>query len=51
MLPATVAEVRRWEGCDLGDRRAVLRLAYTRIEIDREGVIHRRWRHHSETGQ
>ncbi|MGH3663748.1 MAG: hypothetical protein ACRDTQ_18075 [Micromonosporaceae bacterium] len=47
-LPATVAELRRWERCDIGDRRTVLRVAYTRIEIDREGVIHRRWRHCGE---
>ncbi|MGH3662394.1 MAG: hypothetical protein ACRDTQ_11125 [Micromonosporaceae bacterium] len=50
-LPATVAELRRWEGCDLADRRAVLRVAYTRIDIDRQGVICRKWRHQSETGQ
>ncbi|MGH3660561.1 MAG: hypothetical protein ACRDTQ_01710 [Micromonosporaceae bacterium] len=45
-LRVTIAEVRRWEACVFTDRRAVLRAAYHRLEIDERGVIHRIWRHH-----
>ncbi|MGH3750477.1 MAG: hypothetical protein ACRDT8_24145 [Micromonosporaceae bacterium] len=48
-LPASPVEVRRWETCDVTNRRAVLRAAYTRIEIDAGGVIHRNWRHRAKT--
>ncbi|MGH3662831.1 MAG: hypothetical protein ACRDTQ_13340 [Micromonosporaceae bacterium] len=47
-LPASRSERRRWERCDVTDRRAVLRVAYTRIDIDRDGVIHRNWRHRAD---
>ncbi|MGH3742247.1 MAG: hypothetical protein ACRDT1_13075 [Micromonosporaceae bacterium] len=48
--PASAAERRRWERCEISDRRAVLRAAYTRLEIDERGVIHRIWRHRSSPG-
>ncbi|MGH3519385.1 MAG: hypothetical protein ACRDQ7_18605 [Haloechinothrix sp.] len=33
-------ERRRFERCDLSDRRALLRAAFVRIEVDADGVIH-----------
>lgn len=33
-------EVRRWQACELSDRRALLRTAYVRAEVDAKGAIH-----------
>ncbi|MGH3750174.1 MAG: hypothetical protein ACRDT8_22565 [Micromonosporaceae bacterium] len=49
-LPPAPDEVRRWESCSFTDRRAVLRAAYRRLEIDDRGVIHRIWRHQTSQG-
>lgn len=32
-------EVRRWEACDLSDRRALVRAAYVRAEVDASGEV------------
>ncbi len=34
-------ELRRWQRCDLSDRRAMVRTAYVRVEIDEQGHVHR----------
>ncbi len=34
-------ELRRWQRCDLSDRRAMVRTAYVRVEIDEHGRFHR----------
>ncbi|MGH3645935.1 MAG: hypothetical protein ACRDTM_01975 [Micromonosporaceae bacterium] len=42
-------ELHRWRQCRMTDRRAVLRIAFTRIEIDVDGQAHRVWRHRTDT--
>lgn len=42
---ADAAEVRRWQMCDLSDRRAMLRAAYLRVEVNAQGQLRPVWRH------
>ncbi|MGH3661260.1 MAG: hypothetical protein ACRDT8_08820 [Micromonosporaceae bacterium] len=37
-------EVRRWERCDLSDRRALVRAAWVRLEVDERGKVRSVWR-------
>lgn len=36
-------EVRRWERCDVSDRRALVRVAWVRLEIDEHGKGYSVW--------
>lgn len=47
-LNVSAKELRAWQQCPTGDRRAVVRTAYVRIEIDAEGRVRRVWRHSME---
>lgn len=33
-------EVRRWQTCEISDRRALVRAGYVRAEVDADGEIH-----------
>lgn len=35
-----VDELRRWEACDLSDRRAMVRTGYVRAGVDADGAVH-----------
>ncbi|MGH3737743.1 MAG: hypothetical protein ACRDT6_19340 [Micromonosporaceae bacterium] len=41
------SEVRRWQACDLSDRRAMVRVAYLRVDVDGHGELQPIWRHRS----
>ena len=41
-------ELRRWQYCDITDRRAVFLTAFTRVVIDTEGIVQPAWRHEQE---
>lgn len=47
-LNASAAERRRWNQCDLSDRRALLRTAFVQVLIDEAGQIHPVWRHEAQ---
>ncbi|MGH3737652.1 MAG: hypothetical protein ACRDT6_18880 [Micromonosporaceae bacterium] len=36
-------EVRCWQWCDLSDRRALVRVAWVRLEIDERGKVYSVW--------
>lgn len=44
-------ELRRWQLCPITNRRAVLRTAFTRIDIDADGDVHMVWRRHTDTAE
>ncbi|MGH3734217.1 MAG: hypothetical protein ACRDT6_01105 [Micromonosporaceae bacterium] len=43
-LPVTAEELRRWQRCDITDRRAVLLSAYTEVAVNLEGKLRPVWR-------
>ena len=47
-LVVTRAELRRWQYCDITDRRAVLRVAFVCVTIDAQGAVRVVWRHEQE---
>ncbi|MGH3450709.1 MAG: hypothetical protein ACRDQW_08245 [Haloechinothrix sp.] len=47
-LQVSAEELRGWLQCPMTDRRAVLRTAYERVDIDAEGRVRLVWRHSAE---
>ncbi|MGH8877914.1 MAG: hypothetical protein ACRD0P_11310 [Stackebrandtia sp.] len=47
-LVVSAEEVRRWQWCDLSDRRAVLHAAFVRVVVDPDGEVNPVWRHETE---
>lgn len=44
-VQVSAEELHRWQQCRMSDRRAVLAVAYTRVELDEQGQICLMWRH------
>jgi hypothetical protein len=49
--PASPAEVRRWQWCDLRNRVGVLRIAFAYVVVDWRGQLRPVWRHHADPQQ
>ncbi|MQA25516.1 MAG: hypothetical protein GEU94_08595 [Micromonosporaceae bacterium] len=49
-LSVSASEMRRWQQCNPGNRRAMLRTAFVRVVVDVEGV-EPCWRHEADSGR
>ena len=47
-LDVSTEEVRRWQQCDVTNRRSLLLTALVRVTVDAEGAVRPFWRHEEE---